>query len=232
MKWRILLRLGAIATIYSLVVACSPVSHYDPANGVEVAQLETARVLWDEESEANGDPYIAGKAAYDIAQLTGEPQWSKQATDLLSEARAHNPQFALATAYLGSAYALRARDFPLRGLWQVIPGPGFVRMYYVFRAEALLNEAVEQDPQNPITRLIRAATVINMPGIFVSHDTALADFALLAEWEQNPNANPPHADVLTSDEWLREFYDSYIETLIEQGEDARAATYKAKRQRL
>ena len=59
-------------------------------------------------------------------------------------------------------------------------------MYYVFRAEALLNQAVEQDPQNPITRLIRAATVINMPGIFVSHETALADFALLAEWEQNP----------------------------------------------
>ena len=66
-------------------------------------------------------------------------------------------------------------------------------------------------------------------GHFCQHETALADFALLAEWEQNPNANAAHADVLTSDEWLREFYDNYIETLIEQGEDARAATYKAKR---
>ena len=232
MKTSALFKLCAAVMVFSFVTACSPVSNYDPSNSVHVAQLETAQTLWAEEGNANGDPYTAGKAAYDIAQLTGEAQWSKRATDFLSEARNQNPQFSLATAYLGSAYALRARDFPLRGLWQVIPGPGFVRMYYVFRAEALLNDAVEQDPQNPITRLIRAATVINMPSIFVSHETALADFALLAEWEQNPNANAAHADVLTSDEWLREFYDNYIETLIEQGEDARAATYKAKRQRL
>ena len=149
MKLHILSKLIAVATIYIFVTACSPVSHYDASNSIDVARLKSAQTLWAEESKANGDPYTAGKAAYDIAQLTGEPQWSKRATQFLYEARAQNPQFPLATAYLGSAYGLRARDFPLRGLWQVIPGPGFVRMYYVFRAEALLNDALEQDPQNP-----------------------------------------------------------------------------------
>ena len=182
--------IGIIALIYTFAIACSPTSKND--NDINIAapsrieqsdksRLEALYHLWFEEKGKNGDQFTAGKAAYDIARLTGDLEWSAQAIELLNKAREEMPQFSLATAYLGAAHALKARDFPLRGLWQVLPGPGFLRMYHVRKAETLLNEAFAKDSTNPIVCLLRASTIINMPSILVSHDTALDDFELLAK---------------------------------------------------
>ena len=226
-----------IVLIYTFAIACSPTNKND--NDINIAaiskieqsdksHLEALYHLWIEEKGKNGDQFTAGQAAYDIARLTGDLKWSAQAIELLNNAREEMPQFSLATAYLGAAHALTARDFPLRGLWQVFPGPGFTRMYHVHKAKTLLNEAFEKDSINPIVCLLRASTIINMPSILVNHDTALDDFELLAKWDENPSSNPNFADVLGSVEWRKGFYYNYAETLLELGETERANLYQEK----
>lgn len=194
----------------------------------DVVRLEEARKLWIEESKEGGDLYTAGKAAYDIGSLTRDPKWTNQAIIYLGKARSKMPQFSLSTAYLGSAHALMARDFPLQGLWQLLHGPGFVRIHHVWKATSLLNEAVKQDPENPTVRLIRAATAINMPSILTDHSVALTDFDLMAEWDADPEVNPTYVDVLQSFEWQHSFYTFYAETLSEQGKIERASFYQEK----
>ena len=239
MAMRSFLGLGAVLVVYSLIVTgCTRIADTDgtlrikeidsPAAG-DISRLNEARRLWVEESGENGDPFTAGKAAWDIAQLTRDAKWSNEAIDYLDRAKAEMPQFALATAYLGSAHALAARDYPFRGAWQLLPGPGFVRIYHVERAKSFLNEAVDQDSDNPVIRLIRAATVINMPGLLADHDMALDDFELMAQWEANPEKNPAYGDVLRSPEWRNDFYKAWSEVLLERGDATRAAVYEQKR---
>ncbi len=103
-----------------------------------------------------------------------------------------------------------------------------MRIYHVERAEALLSEAVAIDPTDPVARLIRAATVINMPGVLADHDLALSDFNQLAKWDANPELNPKHADVLRSKKWRGDFYSAYAEVLRAQGKPELAATYQQK----
>ena len=233
----IFLLLGLILTL--ALTSCSsvlgkdgsPIINKIPSNSVTDAKtqrLAQARHLWIEESDENGDPFTAGKAAYDIASLTHDVNWANEAITKLEEARTQMPQLAQATAYLGSSYAIMARDFPLQGLWQILPGPGFVRIYYVKKAESLLNDAVDQAPKDPVTRLVRAATLIKMPGIFVEHDQALKDFEVLASWEEDSSNNSSHAHILQSAKWRRSFYKSYIDVLKGKGEKERATKYQQK----
>lgn len=234
MTSRTWISMGVLAVVYGLTVTgCSPVADADgtpiiKTTTVDQPRLTEARALWSEEHGEFGDPYTAGKAAYDIAQLTQDPKWAREAISQLEAARSDMPNFPSATAYLGSAHSLMARDFPMQGAWQALPGPGFVRIYYVERAEALLSEAVAIDPTDPVARLIRAATVINMPAVLVDHDLAMADFDQLAKWEANPDLNPKHADVLRSAKWRGDFYSAYAEVLTEQGKTEQAATYQQK----
>ena len=234
MTSRTWISMGALAVVYGLTVTgCSPVADADGnprinAVAKDQPRLTQARVLWSEEHGEFGDPFTAGKAAYDIAQLTHDPKWAREAISQLEKARDDMPNFPSAVAYLGSSHSLMARDFPLKGAWQALPGPGFVRIYHVERANALLSEAVEIDPTDPIARLIRAATVINMPDVLADHELALADFDQLAKWEANPDLNPKHADVLRSAKWRGDFYNSYVQVLTEQGKAEQAATYQQK----
>ena len=230
--------MGFLMVVYSLTVTgCSPVIDANGAlrineatshNATDLNSLDQARALWSEENGEYGDPFTAGKAAYDIARLTHDPKWANEAIARLELAREAMPNFPAATAYLGSAHALMARDFPVQGAWQVLPGPGFVRIYHVKRAETLLSEAIEIDPSDPVARLIRAATVIRMPSILADHDLALADFEQLAAWEANPQANAKHADVLRSAKWRGDFYRAYAAALAEQGKTEQAVHYQQK----
>ncbi|WP_293573972.1 hypothetical protein [Phaeobacter sp.] len=234
MTSRIWISIGALAVIYGLTVTgCSPVADADGTPRIKTTAMDQPRLteasaLWSEENGAYGDPFTTGKAAYDIAQLTHDPKWAREAISQLEKARSEMPNFPSATAYLGSAHALMARDYPLQGAWQALPGPGFVRIYHVERAEALLSEAVAIDPTDPVARLIRAATIIDMPGVLADHDLALADFDQLAKWEAQPELNPQHADVLRSAKWRGDFYSAYTRVLADQGKTEQAATYQQK----
>ena len=213
----------------SIIYVDKGINAVDAWNNV---RLKKSRALWVEESDNDGDVFSAGFAAYRIASITGDFKWSKEAIRLLTIAKEQLPNFALATAWLGSSHSLAARDFPVQGAWQIIPGPGFIRIYHVWRAESLLNEAVEQDEKNPAVRLIRAATINAMPAILVDHEVAEDDFRLLAKWANDPSLNPDYFDVLLSNDWLSSFYLFYAEKLSEDGESKRSLAYLKKLEKI
>lgn len=130
-----------------------------------------------------------------------------QSTDRFAQLSKDNPDDWLVRAYLGSSYALKARNYPIQGLWQVIPGPGFVRLYNVNRAASHLNAAVEAEPKDPIIRLIRASTFVSMP---FTKKKGRKDMKLLLSWVEDPSLNPENADMLTSKTYTNEVFYEYV----------------------
>ena len=212
---------GGLALAYGLLTTgCTPLA---PVVGPivaapEIDSLETAEQtwraeqiaehgsIWEEESGPGGDPFSAGLAAYRLASATLDPAWSNAAIDAFGEALASAPGFALARAWRGSAHALMARDYPVRGIWQIVPGPGFVRLYHVRAAFSDLDSSADAAPGDPLIRLIRASTYVAMPSVFGVVDEGLADFDKLGDWTRDPDSNPEHADILRSRGWREEYY--------------------------
>ena len=212
---------GGIALGYGLLTSgCTPLTPVvEPiAATPEIDSLETAEQawraeqiaehgpVWEEESGAGGDPFSAGLAAYRLASATLDPAWSNAAIDAFDEALESAPGFALARAWRGSAHALMARDYPVRGIWQIVPGPGFVRLYHVRAAFSDLDSSVAAAPGDPLIRLIRASTYLAMPSVFGGVDDGLADFDKLDDWTRDPDSNPDHADILRSRSWREEYH--------------------------
>ena len=162
--------------------------------------------IWEEESRPGGDPFSAGLAAYRLASATLDPAWSNAAIDAFDEVLESAPDFALARAWRGSAHALMARDYPVRGIWQMVPGPGFVRLYHVRAAFSDLDSSAAAVPGDPLIRLIRASTYLAMPSVFGVVDEGLDDFDKLGDWTRDPDSNPDHADILRSRSWREEYY--------------------------
>ena len=212
---------GVLATGYALLVSgCTPVTPVvEPiAPPEEIDSLERAeqawrareiavhQPIWNEESGPDGDALAAGMAAYRLASATLDPAWSNEAIDAFDEVLESRPGFAFALAWRGSAHALMARDYPVQGLWQVVPGPGFVRLYHVKAAFSDLDSAVEAAPGDPVIRLIRASTYLAMPSIFGGGEAGRADFDKLQAWTRDPDSNPDYADVLRTREWHERYY--------------------------
>lgn len=181
----------------------------DAAARVDDLRLSRALPLWESESGPDGDSFSAGVAAFEMASVLHDPKWARVAIDKLTLAHKQMPAMAQTQAWLGSAHALMARDFPVQGVWQVLPGPGFVRIYHVKTAESQMNKAVAKDPNDPVSVLIRASTLVSMPAILVAQDQAQADFDQLALWANAPDSNPGHADVLRSLKWRDDFHRLY-----------------------
>ena len=179
--------------------------------------------IWREESGPDGDAFAAGLAAYHLASATFDPAWSNQAIDAFDRALEANPGFALARAWRGSAHALLARDYPVRGLWQMVPGPGFIRLYHVKVAFSDLDSAVEATPDDPLVRLIRASTYLAMPSVFGSDDEGLEDFDKLRAWTRDPDSNPGYADILRSRSWREEYFLARSRAMGEAGRSTDAA---------
>ena len=152
---------GVAAAGYGLLASgCTPVTPVVepivPAgeiDGLEKAEqawraetITEHEALWNEESGPDGDPFSAGLAAFNLASATRDPAWSNAAIDAFDKVIENDPGFALARAWRGSAHALMARDYPVKGLWQIIPGPGFVRLYHVKAAFSDLDSAVDAAP--------------------------------------------------------------------------------------
>ena len=229
---------GALAVGYGLLASgCTPVTPVvEPiAPAGEIDSLEKAEQawraekiaeyepIWNEESGPDGDPFSAGLAAYHLASATLDPAWSNVAIDAFDKALETNPGFALARAWRGSAHALMARDYPVKGLWQIVPGPGFVRLYHVKAALSDLDSAVGAAPDDPLVRLIRASTCLAMPSVFGGGDESLADFDKLRAWTSDPDSNSDHADILRSRIWREEYYLSRSRAMEEIGENEDAA---------
>ena len=229
---------GVLATGYAILVSgCTPVAPVvEPiASPEEIDSVEKAEQawragevaeyepIWNEESGPDGDPFAAGLAAYRLASATRDSAWSNQAIDAFDKTLERDPGFALARAWRGSAHALMARDYPVQGLWQIVPGPGFVRLYHVKAAFSDLDSAVDAAPGDPIVRLIRASTYLAMPSIFGGGEEGLADFDKLRAWTRDPDSNPDYADVLRSRDWHEQYYLARSRAMVEAEEREDAA---------
>ena len=229
---------GVLATGYAVLVSgCTPVTPVvEPlAPSGEIDGLEKAEQawrareiaehepIWEEENGPDGDPFAAGIAAYHLASATLDSPWSNEAIEAFDKVLAGNPDFALARAWRGSAHALMARDYPLRGLWQIVPGPGFVRLYHVRAAFSDLDSAVDAAPTDPVIRLIRASTYVAMPPVFGGREEGLADFDMLQGWIRDPDGNPGFSDLLRSPDWRVRYYLSRSRAMTAAGEHDDAA---------
>ena len=229
---------GGLAFGYGLLASgCMPLTPVVDAivAAPEIDSLETAEQtwraeqiaengpIWEEESGPGGDSFSAGLAAHRLASATLDPAWSNAAIDAFDEALENAPGFALARAWRGSAHALMARDYPVRGIWQVVPGPGFVRLYHVRAAFSDLDSSAAAAPDDPLIRLIRASTYLAMPSVFGGVDEGLADFDKLDDWTHDPDSNPDHADLLRSRSWREEYYLARSRAMEALGESEDAA---------
>lgn len=77
-----------------------------------------------------------------------------------------SPDDHLAQAYLGSAYALRARET----FW----GPS--KLKYLKKGQKLLDQAVENAPDDPRVRMVRAIGYYRIPERFKMRQTSIDDF--------------------------------------------------------
>ena len=228
---------GVLALGYGLVASgCTPVTPVAgpvvPAgemDGLEKAEqawragiVAEHEAIWNEESGPDGDPFAAGLAAFHLASATRDPAWSNAAVDAFDKVLDSDPGFALARAWRGSAHALMARDYPVKGLWQIVPGPGFVRLYHVKAAFSDLDAAVAAAPDDPVIRLIRGSTCLAMPPVFGGGDEGRADFGKLRAWTRDPDGNPGHAEVLRSRSWREKYHLARARAMEAIGEDEEA----------
>ena len=181
--------------------------------------IATHEAIWNEEAGPDGDPFPAGLAAFNLASATRDPTWSNAAIDAFDKVLESDPGFALARAWRGAAHALMARDYPVRGLWQIVPGPGFVRLYHVKAAFSDLDSAVGAAPDDPVIRLIRGSTFLAMPPVFGGGGEGRADFDRLRAWTLDPDGNPGHAEVLRSRSWREKYHLARARAMEEIGED-------------
>jgi tetratricopeptide (TPR) repeat protein len=179
--------------------------------------------IWQREQAASRkDAFSEALAAYRIGAASKMSRWSKLSIKLFDAILESNPDFALARAWRGSAKVIYSGNFPIRGPAMVIPGPGFVRMGYVWGGFSDLNDAVDAVPNDPVIRLIRASTFIGAPAFFGGREQGMADFAMLDAWTNTPASNPENADLLASEEWRSQYYYNRGKAMEQLGNKAEA----------
>ncbi|MGQ4810360.1 hypothetical protein NKDENANG_03818 [Candidatus Entotheonellaceae bacterium PAL068K] len=234
---RTYLLIGALLTHYALILtSCTSTRPTFPPQRelTRTSSFETAKTalrqvriaeykeVWEDELAG---PFAHALAAFRLAQETSDPAWSSEAIKrfkAIVEAAEDHPR---ARAYLGASHALAARDFPIKGVLQIIPGPGFVRLYHVQQAFSHLNAAVKAAPTAPVIRLIRAATFLGMPKFFGGHEPGKADFALINRWISHEEPNPDHRQVIDSPSYQQEVWLAYACLLDRLGQPEEAVVY-------
>ncbi|WP_160116650.1 hypothetical protein [Pseudovibrio ascidiaceicola] len=112
--------------------------------------------------------FESAKSLHDKAR-EGDEEAAEQAVDAFTSLVKAEPKNALALAYLGSSYAISAREA------SVVTN----KIRYTNRGLRYLDQAIVLAPQNFVVRLIRANVTSNLPSMFGRGDTALEDMLLL-----------------------------------------------------
>lgn len=142
--------LSAAALGACLVLAAPTISGFAPAHAdTTPVDISAAVALHDAARKGAGDPAAAVAA---LETLT-----------------AGDPANALAWAYLGSSYAISARD----------AGSVTDKIRFTNRGLRYLDQAVDMAPDDIVVRLIRANVLPNLPAMFGRSEMARDDMLML-----------------------------------------------------
>jgi hypothetical protein len=194
---------GLLLTVYAQVrLSTTPVPPKEPPGVTHLV------AIWMEEKSLGhmGDAQVLGMVSFQIAARTRLPEWAGEALRQNKIALEKQPQSPLVLAYLGAAHAIVARDFPVMPELQVFFGPGFVRLYHVWRSVDDLDAALVAAPHDPVVRLVRASTMLALPKLFGQSDKALDDLRLIQNWIAHPQG--AYADVLADSGFRREVWEA------------------------
>lgn len=144
-------------TVFSLALpACSkePVTAPDSVEASDVQQSDHEKYL-----------------SWHNICLEGDTKKIGQHIELFENVLKKSPKDDLARAYLGSAYALKAKHsfFPPTKLSSLKKG------------KSLLEAAVKNSPSNPRVRMVRAIAYHKVPKRFGTHPTSISDFEMLLQ---------------------------------------------------
>lgn len=103
--------------------------------------------------------------------VSGDEEAVDEAMVLFEGLREDFPEDARVRAFLGNVYALKARDAVF-----------FRKTGWLKRAFATIDSAVEQSPEDPHVRTVRAVNSYQIPGFLGRRDFAEEDFSVLLEW--------------------------------------------------
>ncbi len=158
--------------------------------------------------------YYIGNEAHDRDSIN-------KAIDILERVLDKAPDDAEGMAYLGSAYAIKARDFPMKWIANITP-VGFIRIYYVKKGLNLMNAAVERDKIHPVIRLIRGLTCANLPSPFMQTENGFEDLKLFLSWMENPSLNEKYSGIVEDKGFIADAYYRIGEVYLEKGDKAMA----------
>jgi len=190
-----------IASLLVVVLVCfsSPTFADEELSKELVAEykplLKTLLVDLESNPEDIGLKKEVGRLYFQIGNESKDRSSISKAIEIFQEILKRNPHDAEIKAYLGSAYTIKARDFPMKEILSFTP-VGFVRLYYVKKGIKEMDKAMTLEPLNPFVRIVRGITCYNLPGIFGQIEKGVDDFSLLISWIENPSLNKNYHDVL------------------------------------
>lgn len=156
-----------------------------------------------------------------IGVETNDRDSIKKAMDIFKKILEEKPDNAEIKAFMGSSYTVKARDFPLKWIASVTP-LGFIRLHYVKKGIDMMDEAVEIDGMNPITRITRGITCITLPGIFQQFKKGIEDIELLLSWIENPSLNEEYSEIITDKYFMATVYYRTGEGYLKEGKKEKA----------
>lgn len=164
-----------------------------------------------------------GKLYYFIGEVSHDRSAIKKAISIFEDVLKKESDDDELNVYLGSAYTIKARDFPLRWLANITP-LGFVRLYYVRRGVGLMDDAVKRDEMNPITRLIRGITRVSLPKAFLSFKEGIEDLDLVLSWVEDPTLNKKYSEIVTDKAFIADASYRIGEVYLQEGSREKAFT--------
>lgn len=165
-----------------------------------------------------------GKLYFHLGNETSDRDYINRAIAAFEEVLDKDPGNVEVKAYLGAAYTIKARDFPLRWLANITP-LGFVRIYYVNKGINLIDASLKDDAMHPVVRLVSGLTRVNLPGAFSQYKNGINDLQLLILWMEKPSLNEKYAELLADKGFIVDTYFRTGVVFFENGDKDKAETF-------
>jgi len=168
---------------------------------------EYRETLSEFSSETENLAYLKwiGQLHFHIGNLSKDRRSIKKAVDIFQKVLEKEPDNAEIMAFLGSAYTIKARDFPMKWVANLTP-LGFMRLHYVEKGINKMDAAIEMDEMNPVVRLIRGIACVNISRPFGQFDKGIKDIEVLLSWIENPSLNNRYAGIIKDRDFIANVY--------------------------